>query len=88
MRCGRGPNAHGEGWRGFTPHVSPNRHRYRRRRTVDGRTTRHAGYAVSQRKRKLVEEGFGWQKSVGLLRKLRAAGALGDAAPEIACTGI
>jgi hypothetical protein len=41
---------------------------------VDGRTTRHAGYAVSQRKRKLVEEGFGWQKCVGLLRKLHHRG--------------
>jgi len=59
---------------GFTPHVSPNRHRYRRRSTVDGRTTRHQGYQVSQRKRKLVEEGFGWHKSVGLLRKLRHRG--------------
>jgi len=59
---------------GFTPHVSPNRHRYRWRSTVDGRTTRHAGYLVSQRKRKLVEEGFGWHKSVGLLRKLHHRG--------------
>jgi hypothetical protein len=59
---------------GFTPHVSPNRHRHRRRSTVDGRTTRHAGYAVSQRKRKLVEEGFGWQKCVGPLRKLHHRG--------------
>jgi transposase len=59
---------------GCTPHVSPNRHRYRRRSTVDGRTTRHPGYAVSQRKRKLVEEGFGWQKCVGLLRKLHHRG--------------
>lgn len=55
---------------GFTPHVSPNRGRHRRRSTVDGRTTRHPGYVVSQRKRKLVEEGFGWHKCVGLLRKL------------------
>ncbi len=59
---------------GFTPHVSPNQHRYRRRRTVDRRTTRHPGYEVSQRKRKLVEECFGWQKSVGLLRKLHHRG--------------
>jgi len=59
---------------GFTPHVTPNVHRYRRRSTVDGRTTRHGGYAVSQRKRKLVEEGFGWHKSVGLLRKLHHRG--------------
>jgi len=59
---------------GFTPHVSPNQHRYRRRSTVDARTTHHPGYAVSQRKRKLVEEGFGWQKCVGPLRKLRYRG--------------
>jgi len=59
---------------GMTPHVSPNRHRYRRRSTVDGRTTRHPGYVISQRKRKLVEEGFGWQKCVGVLRKLHHRG--------------
>lgn len=59
---------------GLTPHVSPNRHRYRRRSTVDGRTTRHPGYVISQRKRKLVEEGFGWQKCVGVLRKLHHRG--------------
>ena len=59
---------------GFTPHVSPNRHRCRRRSTVDGRTTRHPGYEISQRKRKLVEEGFGWHKCVGMLRKLRHRG--------------
>jgi transposase len=59
---------------GFTPHVSPNRHRYRRRSTVDERTLRHPGYAVSQRTRKLVEEAFGWQKSIGILRKLHHRG--------------
>ena len=59
---------------GFTPHVSPNQHRYRRRSTVDRRTTRHAGYVVSQRKRRLVEEGFGWHKCVGPLRKLHHRG--------------
>ena len=41
---------------------------------IDGRTTRHAGYAESQRRRKLVEESFGWAKVVGLLRKLRHRG--------------
>jgi len=61
---------------GFTPHVSPNPHRYgkKRRSPVDARTTRHAGYEVSQRKRKLVEEAFGWQKCVALLRKLHHRG--------------
>lgn len=42
---------------------------------IDGRTTRHAGYEVSQRKRKLIEQVFGWLKTVGLLRKLRHRGA-------------
>lgn len=59
----------------FTPHVSPNPRRYRGHRSaVDGRTTRHPGYVTSQRKRKLVEQGFGWQKSVGVLRKLHHRG--------------
>jgi hypothetical protein len=43
---------------------------------IDGRTTRHAGYAVSQRKRKRIEECFGWMKTIGLLRKLRHRGLL------------
>ena len=41
---------------------------------LDGRTTRHAGYAVSQRKRKLVEQIFGWMKTVGVMRKTRHRG--------------
>ncbi|MBA3319181.1 MAG: hypothetical protein H0T50_13970 [Gemmatimonadales bacterium] len=41
---------------------------------LDGRTTRHAGYATSQQRRKRVEESFGWSKTVGLLRKLRHRG--------------
>jgi hypothetical protein len=41
---------------------------------LDGRTTRHPGYAVSQRHRKRIEESFGWAKTVGLLRKLRHRG--------------
>lgn len=53
-----------------TPHVAPNA----KQSAIDGRTTRHAGYAVSQRKRKPVEEVFGWGKTVGLLRKLRHRG--------------
>jgi len=39
--------------------------------SIDGRTTRHPGYVVSQRKRKRVEEIFGWLKTVGLMRKTR-----------------
>jgi transposase len=41
---------------------------------IDGRTTRHPGYAVSQQKRKLIEQVFGWMKTVGGLRKLRHRG--------------
>jgi len=41
---------------------------------LDGRTTRHAGYGTSQRKRKRIEEIFGWMKSVGGLRRTRFVG--------------
>jgi hypothetical protein len=41
---------------------------------IDGRTTRHAGYAVSQKKRKRIEEVFGWMKTVGMMRKTRHRG--------------
>ncbi len=41
---------------------------------IDGRTTRQAGYAHSQRERKRVEEIFGWMKTVGLMRKVRHRG--------------
>lgn len=58
----------------ITPHVAPNLHTRRTTSAVDGRTTRHPGYVISQRKRKLVEEGFGWAKCVGLLRKLHHRG--------------
>ena len=54
----------------ITPHVACKK----RAPAIDGRTTRHAGYAVSQRRRKLVEEPFGWMKTVGGLRKLRHRG--------------
>jgi transposase len=55
-----------------TPHVAQNTSG--RSSAIDGRTTRHPGYAVSQRKRKCVEEIFGWLKTVGLLRKVRHRG--------------
>ena len=58
--------------RNVTPHVAQNTSG--RRSAIDGRTTRHDGYRISQRKRKQVEEGFGWMKTVGLLRKLRHRG--------------
>ena len=57
----------------FVPHVAQQGSRTRPSR-IDGRTTRHPGYAESQRRRKLVEESFGWGKVVGLLRKLRHRG--------------
>jgi hypothetical protein len=38
---------------------------------VDGRTTRYDGYAISQRKRKRIEECFGWLKTIALMRKVR-----------------
>jgi transposase len=57
-----------------TPHVAQKAHS-----AIDARTTRHAGYEVSQRKRKLIEQVFGWMKTVGGLRKLRhRGGALVD----------
>jgi transposase len=57
---------------GITPHVAQNT-KYRRS-AIDQRTTRHAGYTISQRCRKKVEQPFGWMKTVGLLRKLRHRG--------------
>jgi IS5 family transposase len=56
----------------ITPHVAQND--TNRRSAVDQRTTRHAGYQLSQKKRKRIEEVFGWMKSIGLLRKLRHRG--------------
>jgi hypothetical protein len=55
-----------------TPHVA--QHTTKRRSAIDGRTTRHAGYDVSQTKRKRVEEIFGWMKTVGGMRKTRHKG--------------
>ena len=56
-----------------TPHIAQTRDA-RRRSAIDERTTRHAGYLVSQRKRKLVEEIFGWMKTVGGFRRTRFKG--------------
>jgi transposase len=58
---------------GMTPHVAQNISRTHSS-YIDGRTTRHVGYAVSQRRRKMVEEVFGWMKTVGILRKARHRG--------------
>jgi transposase len=55
---------------GATPHVAQRV----RSSAIDARTTRHPGYAVSQKKRKLVEQVFGWMKTTGLLRQVRHRG--------------
>jgi len=57
---------------GITPHVAQNQNR--RRSAIDRRTTRHAGYHVSQRRRPLIEKVFGWLKQVGGLRKVKLRG--------------
>ena len=55
--------------RGVTPHVAQ-----RTRSAIDGRTTRHRGYRMSQKIRKRVEEIFGWMKTVGGFRRTRYRG--------------
>jgi transposase len=59
--------------RNVTPQVAQNTER-RGGSAIDGRTTRHPGYATSLRIRKRVEEIFGWLKTVGLMRKVRHRG--------------
>jgi len=58
---------------GITPHVAQNEFGYGGS-AIDARTTRHPGYRWSHRKRKLVEQAFGWLKTVALFRKLRHRG--------------
>ena len=53
-----------------TPHIAAKT----KGSAVDARTTRHAGYAVSQKKRKLIEEAFGWGKTVGPIAKTMLRG--------------
>jgi Transposase domain (DUF772)/Transposase DDE domain len=63
--------------RWITPHVASNQYetdKVRRHSNIDGRTTRHAGYAKSQRARKRIEEIFGWLKTVAGWRKSRFRG--------------
>jgi transposase len=55
---------------GITPHVAQ-KEKYT---AIDNRTTRHTGYAISQTKRKLIEQVFGWMKTIGGLRQLRHCG--------------
>jgi transposase len=56
-----------------TPHVAQN-HKRNGGSAIDRRTTRHAGYQISQQRRKRIEEVFGWMKTVGMLRKTRHRG--------------
>ena len=58
--------------REITPHIATRTCRPSVK--IDGRTTRHETYQVSQRKRKLVEENFGWFKTIGGMRKMRLVG--------------
>jgi len=58
---------------GVTPHVAQNEFGYGGS-AIDARTTRHVGYRLSHRKRKLIEQAFGWLKTVALFRKLRHRG--------------
>jgi len=55
----------------ITPHLAARREGYS---ALDGRTTHHPGYRLSQRRRKRVEEIFGWLKTTGLMRKTRHRG--------------
>jgi transposase len=56
-----------------TPHVTKNEYR-NRSSAIDGRVTRHPGYAVSQKIRKRIEEAFGWAKTIGGMRKTHHRG--------------
>ena len=56
-----------------TPHVARNTNRLGGS-AIDGRTTRHAGYAISQRKRKCIEQCFGWGKLIGPMRQVMVRG--------------
>ena len=53
-----------------TPHIAAKK----RCSAIDGRTTRHPGYAMSQKKRKQIEEAFGWGKTIGPIRKTMLRG--------------
>jgi transposase len=58
-----------------TPHVAANTER-NGGSAIDGGTTRHSGYDVSQKIRKRIEEAFGWMKTIGNLRKIKYRGIL------------
>ena len=54
-----------------TPHIAQNT---TRRSAIDGRTTRHSGYGISQCVRKRIEEGFGWMKTIGGMGRMKYRG--------------
>jgi transposase len=58
---------------GVTPHVAQNTERPGGS-AIDQRTTRHAGYTISQQKRKRIEQSFGWMKIIGMLKKVKLRG--------------
>lgn len=58
---------------GVTPHVTQNLARPGGS-AIDGRTTRHDGYAMSQHARPRIEPAFGWLKTIGLVRKVKLRG--------------
>ena len=62
----------------MTPHIAINgavsKTGKARKTAVDGRTTRHKGYAISQRCRKRIEESFGWAKTIGGAARLKVRG--------------
>ena len=55
-----------------TPHIAQNNKN--RRSAIDGRTTRHGGYAISQARRPIIERAFGWLKAVAGMRKVKLRG--------------
>ncbi len=64
--------------RKVTPHIAidarVSKHGVVRATAMDGRTTRHPGYAISQRIRKRIEEGFGWAKTIGGIAQVKVRG--------------
>jgi hypothetical protein len=72
--CGRSTS------RRTSPSTRMSRRPGRRKTAIDGRTTRHKGYTLSQRKRKMIECLFGWGKQHGTMRKTKHRGLTGVAA--------
>lgn len=60
--------------RGVVPHIARNINAVKKRSLIDGRTTTKLGYAISQRRRKIVEEVFAWVKTIAGMRKAKWIG--------------